>query len=397
MSCTAFHYFYYKVQVWKCSWDTSALTPEYTIEVKKGSPGLNYSVNSWDQSAPLRETLWTPPLVFFVSISGLLTASSWFLLNSCPDITPLAWWRSGPDYCDGGRRQSLTTDFRHSFPYPRFAPYGLFELPHNRTTEGACALPPNSTTPSPGFLSNQNHMRCKFTGKLRSPFGSGSKTFSQRTTRWDGEWTVAAAAAAGPPRDGLCVYDRRVPANAQTVTVLLLFFPAELLLAAWQRLYCWIQLGAGSALTRAGCYLCFRERFVWKQSRGGKKRRSLASPSPYDCSARSPLNLPGFCSLRRLLSVVSSARCPAAWDPSPGKTEQQRTLGGGGGGGRSRRRRWWRWRWAWRGEKFFQNSSHSAQWWGTSPPPLPDPTAVSASTTAWTRPPGAWCLPERWA
>lgn len=34
-----------------------------------------------------------------------------------------------------------------------------------------------------GFLSNYNHMRCKFFGELHGPFGSGSKTFSQRTTR----------------------------------------------------------------------------------------------------------------------------------------------------------------------------------------------------------------------
>lgn len=79
----------------------------------------------WEQPGPLRETLRAPVRVFRVSVSGLLTASGWFLLNSCPDITPLAWWRSGPDYCDGGRRQPVTTDFRHCFPYPRFAPSGL--------------------------------------------------------------------------------------------------------------------------------------------------------------------------------------------------------------------------------------------------------------------------------
>ncbi len=137
----------------------------------------------WSQPGPLRNPHSNPVRVFWVSVSGLLTTSSWFLLNSCPDITPLAWWRSGPDYCDGGERQPVTTDFRHCFPYPRFAPSGPLESPHNRTTEGACALSPRLTTASPGFLSNQNHMRCKFTGKLRSPFGSGSKTFSQRTTR----------------------------------------------------------------------------------------------------------------------------------------------------------------------------------------------------------------------
>lgn len=144
-----------------------------------------------------------------------------------------------------------------------------------------CSFPGNSTTSSPGFLSNQNHMRCKFTGKLRSPFGSGSKTFSQRTTRWNGEWTVAAAAAAAPPRDGLCVYDHRVPANVNTFSVLFFFFfffPAELLWAAWQWLYCWIQLGACSCRAPAGCYLCVCERFVWKQCRREQEETVTREP-----------------------------------------------------------------------------------------------------------------------
>lgn len=63
----------------------------------------------------------------------------------------------------------------------------------------------NSTTSSPGFLSNQNHMKCKFTGKLRNPFGSSCKTFSQRTLPRSPEGTVAA-----PQRDRARASDRAV-------------------------------------------------------------------------------------------------------------------------------------------------------------------------------------------
>lgn len=149
---------------------------------------------------------------------ALRTAFSWFLLNSwyhsagmVEKRTWLLWWW-----------QAVTRDFRHCFPYPRFAPSvllsGCFTI---GLPKALVRVPPNSTTSYPGFLSNQNQMRCKFTGKLWSPLGLGSKTFSQRTARWTGEWTVAVAAAA-PLRDGLCAYERWVP--ARTVAVPLCVF-----------------------------------------------------------------------------------------------------------------------------------------------------------------------------
>lgn len=129
---------------------------------------------------------------------------------------------------------------------------------------------PYSITYSPGFLWNQNYMRCKFTGKLRSPFGSGSKTFSRRTTRWNGEWTVAAAA---PPRDGLCV-----------VTV-------ECLLTFTQPRYCWFSTWVvvssvalllnsvwGSFESHSGwLLLCSRKRVVWNTTE--EERRDGQAPN----------------------------------------------------------------------------------------------------------------------
>lgn len=76
--------------------------------------------------------------------------SLWLVfLSSCPDITPLPWWRSGPDYCDCGRRQSLTIHFRHCLLPLRSALTGLFKSLRNWTTEGACFLSPDSTPYSP--------------------------------------------------------------------------------------------------------------------------------------------------------------------------------------------------------------------------------------------------------
>lgn len=160
-----------------------------------------------------RPTVASTPCFVAVRHIGLLAASRWFLLNSCPDITPLAWWRRGPDYCDGGRQATAAAAASdYTLPpllpisavrvhvcvrvctrvsvgmcvFSLLAPSGATLLSlHNRTTEGYCAsffsfylcklfspsFSSKSPSSSPGFLSNQNHMRCKFTGKLRSPLG----------------------------------------------------------------------------------------------------------------------------------------------------------------------------------------------------------------------------------
>lgn len=110
-------------------------------------------------------------------------------------------------------------------------------------------------------------MRCKFFGELHGPFGSGSKTFSQRTARRNGEFTAAAAAAAAPPPDAPSAYDRT---NTRTSA---LFFPAGLLLARRR-------LSPGSSLPG---------RLLFVRSGADCLEETL----PHDCEAPAPLNLPG--------------------------------------------------------------------------------------------------------
>lgn len=261
-------------------WDTSLLTPEYTIEVKKGSLGLNYSV-----------THGTSPL-----LSGRHCGlHPWFSL--CPSA---------------GSSQPLAGFYSTLVLISLRWHGGEADLIIVMVAGGSHWLQTSATASHIRVLRRMGYSSCLTTGLPRAlvlftPTRQHlHRDFFQTKTIWDasslgnsGARSVQAAklflkGQHGETASGLllllqllalrgtaCVYmTGECLLTLRPSPYCCCFFPDELLLAAWQRLYCWIQLGAGSALTRAGCYLCFRERFVWKQSRGGKKRRSLASPSP---------------------------------------------------------------------------------------------------------------------
>lgn len=136
-------------------------------------------------------------------------------------------------------------------------------------------------------------MRCKFTGKLRSLFGCGSKTFSQRSSR------EGSGERAAPLRDGWW------GSAADSPRTFARFFPVELLLlfAAWQPLVVF-----GSA-----------RRFLFDfqhKRRRKKKKKKLSGP---------------FKPARRF-SAPSSPCLPCGLAGCAGTFRRGEVAGGGGGG-----------------------------------------------------------------
>lgn len=159
-------------------WHNLLISQMYLFKKRKRFPSIFFH---WiqrppgDSRAESRPRL-SPFHVFWFAVTGLLTASGWFY--SAPVLISLRWHGGEADLIivmvAGGSHPlhtSATASYLYTSRFTTGQPRALLLL---NPTQHHLHL---------GFLSNYNHMRCKFFGELHGPFGSGSKTFSQRTTR----------------------------------------------------------------------------------------------------------------------------------------------------------------------------------------------------------------------